>query len=952
WYTDEFGATQSNYSMGNFVECTITPGTVVPVDPVSTKYQNKAAGLNLYYNIAEIPYAHDAFTCIHNADNLYNFIGNLYAGYAALHHLPSEFVLGKSGTKFEESPWMTVFRQPNQWQSGSLGFDNNPSGVATLYLKNVSQDPGYIPVAKMYDNSISIDQGRFLVGGIPNHFYTLKRANASCAWSSKIQSGNFILSLTSSSYGYYAAPYGQFWGARLSHILGAVTNDIPVSKAAAISSTWMAMPAGTPTPPVAIFSGGPAAVAGSTVPSTAHFGSLMNFVNYWLNNKVTPAIKNSTYYAYIKNHLLPTLQRFAAGGPSAVPLCSYQLTPTATGANLIEINDANVTSYDNGVIVDIENNTGRDLYIKQCVKGSGDNQIGILKPGSNNYFLNTASLMQSIANNTATGQPPLGNLIECKDLVDNVSAYVQVMNPTQLQTLITNLNSALNNFSSSSSSANSSTNNFVYNQNTNNQYQQPTSNEAAYLVVTNFDSNNITQLQGNNLIMARVQALDIGEFQGQPYFATIKIDKEQIGYGLNNGVLMQGVSDSSILYPSILSVKTFSWLNPYAQTQGQSYYSQMPLLLLPELIDKSGIAGLHANYGIWLMSYAAALTEFQFNCAFGDTMDCLNNTFKIFSIDNQSAPARVVIDANNVLQSGQIMTVLPTVSDQQSNATYLTLMGSDVWDCGQNFHQDIPVLNLYADAAGNPVANQQGAAYTNLLVTFEVEKITHMQVHNLTSMAEKSVNAIATVAKVERIEDVEVSTKVDSFADGYGQPYNNIMLFSIPTERLKQGVRLEWMEYQPGCYQITVRDETQAHNVLAVQVVSIAAMGDILQVTVNFINRNDAQWGSFVTLPESMTAAPLKQTRSCVLKYSNTDGQNNLFIVPGSALVHKKVKKSRYGYPVIATVHPDDKAIHAKDVASMKAGKKKTDKKTKPKEKNPSIVDKRAKKPVKNNVAL
>ena len=153
--------------------------------------------------------------------------------------------------------------------------------------------------------------------------------------------------------------------------------------------------------------------------------------------------------------------------------------------------------------------------------------------------------------------------------------------------------------------------------------------------MTNFNPTTIatTTATINQVLMYRIQAINLTEFHGQPYFVTFQIDRENVGNGLQNNEMVVNPEGAAILYPSIVSVKTCLWTNPHDRSLGKDYYSSIPLLLIPDAILSSGITGLAAHYGIWLMSYACALTEFQLGCTFGDTVDCLQKTFKLFDSD-------------------------------------------------------------------------------------------------------------------------------------------------------------------------------------------------------------------------------------------------------------------------------------------------------------------------------
>ena len=661
--------------------------------------------------------------------------------------------------------------------------------------------------------------------------YPISKASASCAWTTNEQDGNYILAIETpglSDVQGYAAPYGQFFGARLAHILGAVVNDVPKSTNVV---TMMPSNAQSPVPQLAIMNGGPystaaAAPAGITTPSTAHFGTLQNYITDLATN-IAPSLKSSNSYAYLKNHLLPTVSRLAT-------VCSYEMSSSSTPSqnNLIKINSENVTAYDNGVVLAIQNNTGDALRVHQ-VTSAGKNVIGKLNPGMNHHFLHTASLMNGATAATAGAsvEPIATNMIEIQDIPGKANAYIQVLNGDQLQALTEALNTALDTISGSSENV------FAYNQG--NTYAQP--NDAQYLVLTNFNPTTIANatVSLNEVLMYRIQEINLAEFNGQPYFVTLQIDRDIVGNGLANNVLVQNPGGPAILYPSIVSVKTCLWTNPYDLARGEGFYSSIPLLLIPDSVMNSGITGLAAHYGIWLMSYAAALTEFQFDCAFGDTTDCLQNTFKL-SDTSKDIPARVVIDASGVLASGA---TLPILSKKQS----AVLMGSDVWDIGNDFHQDIPILNLY-QSGSDIVANQAGGYFVNFAVTLEVPS---------------SQNS----------------------ADLYDAPYQNMMLFSLQTSDLQAGVKAKLTQPVAGHYCLEFQDKKG--NVLAVQKAVVSEVGKTPTISFSFLNNQDAAWSSKVLLPLNI-ASQVKVGKEVSFKVTVPAGAMNKFKIQ---LPEKKIKK-------------------------------------------------------------
>ena len=909
-YTDEFGPLNSNYSMGDFVRYTVTSGNVTPAQPLPGFSGN---GLNIYYGMADIPYAHDIYMYDFNQNNLYNAVGYLFAGYAALNINPATFTTAN---------WLTTLRQSGQGSSGSLGFDNNPTGKATIQLVDYSQTNSTAyskPALGLVDNKVDIDHGRyFLNAKMDSRFCTkhdsvecfehspvlLKEASISVAWFVSEYHRSAVLAIPAhpkSKIG-YAAPYGQFFGARLSHILGAVVNDVPT-----LANVVTNMQAGTPMPQMALLSGGPytssacsgATVASSSVPaglttaSTAHFGTLNNFLTS-LSANDAQGLANSIANAYLINHLLPTVARFAtsnvsssaASSSAAAPLCSYAISCSTTPAqnNLIVIDSEHVTAYDNGVIVSIQNNTGDALIINQWA-GSGPVRIGQLALGSNNYFLHTASLMNSAAvaamNSAANGSTTASVapcMIELKDLAAGSSVYLQVLNGSQLATLETAMNTAFTGVTDNQ--GNPAGVSFEYNQGSS-ASPSCTDSNAQCLLISNFNpmvlpsSTASSSLTGNQSLTYRVQVINLTNFNQQPYFATLQVNKENIGYGVNQQQITQGTT-GFVLYPSIVSIKKFFWQNPYLKVLGPKSYSSIPLLLIPDVVFKAGISGLKAHYGIWLMSYVAALTEFSFGCDFGDTFGALQNAFGVFDVIKQQPPARVVIDASGNLASGQYLLLnqpkvqanqasKPAASCQppaecaieqqpikiqvnQATTPPLALMGSDVWDIGGNFHQDIPILNLYqgtqTDAYGNviPVANQSGGPFVNLAVNFATP--------------------------------VASTTAPKTFAQGYGEPYSDMMLYSVPLADLKSGVFGQLSQPTPGNYVLVLMDQSQ--NVLAVQKVFLNAAASA--ISVNFLNSQDAGWNNLVNLPATVASVAVGQSTWFTLTYAVNGSQNVLTV--------------------------------------------------------------------------
>ncbi len=826
WYVKEFGPLDSNYSMGDFARYTVTEGSNTPVNPLP---QFKGNGLNIYYGIADIPYALDIYQYGDNSFNLYNFVGYLFAGYAALNINPSSLT---------KTNWLTTFRQSGQWQTGSLAFDNNPKAAYTIQLVDfVKRKINFAAASSLGWSTGSLDTGQFLLNAsfpfvnTEPLSYWLDKANASCAWTAHSAKGNYVLAIMSSNSDIkgYAAPYGQMFGARLAHILGAVVNDVPK-----VSNVVTMMPSNpnSPVPQLAIMNGGPYATAavapaGITTPSTAHFGSMQNYITDLAAN-IAPGLKNSTAYAYLQNHILPTVTRLAT-------LCSYAISSSSTPSqnNLIQINSENVTAYDNGVILAIQNNTGDALEVQQ-VTSAGKNLIGKLKRGMNHHFLHTASLMNGVTATTAgTSAEPLPvNFIEIQNLAAKANAYIQVLNGDQLPALVAALNESLTTISGSSDYS------FAYNQG--NTYTQP--NDAEYLVILNFNPTTIatTTSQIQEILMYRIQAINLSEFKGKPYVATLQIDSSIAGNGLSNNQLVQNSAGTTILYPSFVSIKTFSWQNPYDKTRGSNFYSSMPLLLIPDYVMSSGISGLAAHYGIWLMSYAAALTEFQFGCEFGNTIDCLRNVFNLFDhASSQDASARVVIDAGGNLNSGQIL-----------ETKFCKIMGSDVWDFGNDFHQDIPILNLYQNG-NNVIANQKNGDFVNFAISFDSRE--NLNLKDKKSIAQDSQSIL--------------------FADHDQAPYANTMLFSILASDLQAGIVAMLSQPTAGNYRLELQDNSG--NVLAVQKIAISKVEKNPKISFKFLD--DTMLNSQTIIPQSIVDQ-VKAEKSVTFRVKFSAKGNNFLI--------------------------------------------------------------------------
>ena len=844
-YTDPFGALQTGYTMGDLVRYTVT------------------SGINIYNEIVTPPAgAQDIFNFGNNTYNLYNALGYLYAGWVALNYQPT----------ISWSDWVGSYRQEGDDPFGAnpqkalLEFDNNqycqhiisfPMNSAAIEGWNILTGAGYHPKSGDTNSSFNNTFAYYYKTGL----YTINvseddnKSGASCGWCSHPSVGNFIHVFGKSiSYppihkvasglggfwssrqipGAYVYPTGQFFGARIAHVLGAVVNDVPwstdtTSNALGGTGTFTTNTTGTVTTPlisgpngqgtalpmIAVMQGNAAgwavtdsggtttstAPVGMFQPSTAHFGSMSQFL---ANLPKSPG----TSYNYLANHLGQTVKRLAT-------LCSYKISTDTNTLNLIEIvptipGNGAMTAYDNGVIFAIQNNTGERLQINQVASGIST-PIGNLGIGNNNYFLHTASLMSATSPSQLSTASPSQNptqmisIIDSSDSSNIIGTYIQLLSAAQLTALYTAVNTKLGTITLNGQTLPALSYNQIIPE-----YTVPTDTTPAYVVVTNFDptfnsSNALNAFsslptdntsQANILNSYRIQAVNVAEFAGKPYLMTMQINKENIGYGVqtnyaqnppNSGNYVQntttgayaisgyslssGAQNDYILYPSIVSAQLFTWQN-HAQYLKSSptvqYYSQIPLLILPETVWKSGIAGVQAYYLIWLMSYAAAMTEFSYNkAAFGDIPAVYNNVFSLLDRSNNPL-SRMIIDQQGNLKSGQMLSL------GESFGVSVSICGCDTFDSGGGFNQDIPILNIYTDAQGNPVVNKKGAEYINLMVNFG------------------------------SLHGVHQPTSLTDFCNLYGLPYSNMALFSVPMQALKDGVAIEMQQPVAGNYQLII----------------------------------------------------------------------------------------------------------------------------------------------------
>lgn len=902
YYTDEFGPLQTGYTMGDLVRYTVSPGK------------------NIYSDVVKSPAgAQDIKNFGNNTYNLYNALGYLYAGWAALNF----------ETNLGFSEWIK-YRQIN---GGSKEyFDNNQKSVHTLYFPSNpgSTDGfnylmgGYHPFAgdtnRSFNNTIAYYF--FQDHGLKHYGYTMTDyadATKSFGWCGNGNGNYMVIFGKGISYpkphmkqtltgwddwsnrnipGGYVYPVGQFFGARIAHILGAVVNDVPwstdtISRASGGTGAFTSPlisgtdGKGTALPMIAIMQGGPYSFSGSGItatstapagmfqPSTAHFGSMQTFLL-----QLSKLPENNVVSNYLVNHLNPAVSRLAT-------LCSYKISTNTNTLNLIEIiptmpGNGNMTAYDNGVIFAIQNNTGDQLQINQ-VTSEVSTPIGSLSIGQNNYFLHTASLMSGA---TPPSQNHMISIIDSS--VNNIATYIQVLSAAQLTALYDAVNIKLESITLNGQALPGLSYNQIMSD-----YTVPTDTTPAYVVVTNFNptldsNNNLSSLnlptdstsQANIMNSYRIQAINVAEFAGKPYFMTMQINKENVGYGVqtnyatnasgnyiqnaNGDYAISGYSLSSgalndyILYPSIVSAQLYTWQNHAHYLKSSSkveYYSQIPLLMLPETVLRSGIVGLQAYYLIWLMSYAAAMTECSYNdSAFGDIQAVYQNVFSLL----QSKSKRLVIDQQGNLKSGQLLEL-----GDHSLLSNVAICGCDTFDSGGGFNQDIPILNIYTDTQGNPLANKQGEDYINLMVSFGRQNGFHQ------------------------------ATSLTDFCNLYGLPYSNVMLFSVPKQALKDGVSVITEQPVGGNYQLIVtsnKDYIDA-NGNTIQAGSVLATSKIFfdsslytidenSIQLNFLHKANianpnevSAWNSPCTI-NSFSGVGKKNTWD--LKYTETAGKNSL----------------------------------------------------------------------------
>lgn len=834
WYTDEFGPLKTGWTMGDLVRYTVYTDSEHP------------KGLNMYYGLVTPPTgAQDIYNFGRNTYNLYNALGYLYAGF---HSNVSNVSFRKIGAGSREQ------------------FDNNSiCGGNTIWLPtHVSLGTpsvySYRPQSGDSTSSFNIVWPVGVNYGLADY----ANANASCGWCPNTDDGNYILACWPQGFPHsFVCPVGQFFGARIAHILGAVVNDVPWSDhittsgasggTGTFTSPLIGGPEnkGTALPMIAVMSGntagwtitGSGATATSTAPaemfqpSTAHFGSINKFLSKTLLTKPEILTKDQgVAYDYLSNHFQPTVTRLAQ-------LCSYKISHTQETLNLIKIESSNVTPYDNGVVVSVQNNTGEQLQINQ-ITSSGSNTIGILDIGNNNYHLHTASLM---AGETAPDPDQMISIIDgSTDVIGGT--YIQVLSATQLQNLCNAINMPVGQLFGAGDQLN-------YNQ-LGLTYTVPTDRKPAYIVVTNFDPT-LNSSGGLNVVSSwpssptgqeqtkyqvilnswRMQAINVAEFYKKPYFLTLQINKENLGYGVQqtNHSLSLGSSNAYVLYPSITSVSIFTWQN-YAQTiENKGYsvpesYSAIPIISIPDkVLDKQllGISlysGLKAYYLIWLSAYVAAMTECFYDLTtFGDVSGLIS-TFNL----TQSSYSKCIIDQQGNLKSGQIL----NLGNELLGNDNMTLCACDTWDSGGGFNQDIPILNLYTGNNGNVIPNQSGADYVNLVVTFNSEN-----------------NTVLSQALMK------------NYFKYRGLVYSNNMFVSLPDQAMQDGVDIAITQANPGNYQLVITSkkdfkDINGNNILSGSVLAApkifidTKIFKVKEVVFDFMHTvGDSTWKSPLTIP-------------------------------------------------------------------------------------------------------
>ena len=183
------------------------------------------------------------------------------------------------------------------------------------------------------------------------------------------------------------------------------------------------------------------------------------------------------------------------------------------------------------------------------------------------------------------------------------------------------------------------------------------------------------------------------------------------------------------------------------------------------------------------------------------------------------------------------------------------------WDGGMN--QDIPILNLYTDPnTNNVVCNQNGGNYINFSVTFDY-------LNN------------------------SLSSQTSTFADLYGQPYQNTMLFSLPIKNMSQGVLGVLTPLKQGEYLLAFYDQQKpTANVLGFQKVYLNQNN--FSINVSYLNNTDIGWNSIVPLAPEFGNIAIGKSKSFVLKSITQGNQNRLEILrPARKVAASLIKKQK-----------------------------------------------------------
>jgi hypothetical protein len=891
-----------------------------------------------FYNARDLwisEYRQDAQSALDKFDNSKNFCSMI--------EIPSSY-----------SPLMPP--QVTHWLDQQMPFYYNPSSYQTnrdQNLHKIYSGTGVVSYCSVGYNYVIPGDGSQTYGNdsftnVSAQHTAPDWASQSSGWCPNSGSGNWIPVVMNNNNQWYVAPTIQFFGGRIAHILGVIVNDVPWSShlnssgatgpvtsttssatSAASSSTTsptfhnpLISGSSTTLPMFAIMSGGSfkatdPSIAEMIQPSQAHFGSLKSFIT----NLSIPTSGLTLSQQYLRNHILPTVSRLAS-------VCSYSISSNINSKNLIKINDDLVTAYDQGVVVAIQNNTGDNLTVKQ-----GTSKIGILSSGINNFYLHTASLMPSSSSAaggsaaTTSSEPIQTNIISIIDEPEqnslsgtdysnlSVALYIQVLSGDQFNQIVEAVNTNLNTVFSSaltSGALNWNHNQLAVASSLPVSSGKTSSDTTPYLIISNFDTQGAVKSPStlstdtNTVLSYRIQAIDISQFSGKPYLLTLQINKKDLSSGISMDnksnknsqgsissknepqkdlyKLTAGVEGVGFLYPSILSCDLYTWQSVTNTKEGNGDYSKIPLLIIPDFVWKSRTKGLQAYYLIWLMSYAAALTECSYNgVGFGDRFAMYDKVFGLFSDEKY----RVVVDAQGQLASGEVLELDDAVK----------IMGSDTWDAGNGFNQDIPILNLSA----GPSANSKGAPFVNLSATFGTSKI------NTTNISDSN----------------------GTFKTAYGLPYSNIMMFSVPAQALADGVNIEMAQPTAGNYQLVItstkdyKDQDDntvlAGSILAAPQVFIDPdLYNIANVVFDFLHvQGSTDWQSPQKIPASKipavqtAVAQNNQKLQFNLKKSSAKSLNITYSIDS----HSSVVSSSTTTQVIAKTTPTAKQQSAAKIA-------------------------------------